>query len=64
MAVIGGFIWLATLPGPRPVDPAPTPVIPDASVPLETPLVADAPSSEVEPTRAAPPAADRPDAGA
>jgi hypothetical protein len=55
LAVIGGFIWLATLPAPRPVAPVPTPLAAGAA-PLEEP-----PLAEVEtPAAAAPEAASVP----
>lgn len=37
LVIIGGFVWLATLPGPQPVAPAPTPLAVS-----ETPLVEEA----------------------
>gem|GEM_PF-4863817 len=61
VAVIGGFIWLATLPAPQPVAPAPTPLVqPEAPLveepaPVETsaPTTASRPRV-VEPAAASP----------
>lgn len=39
VVVIGGFIWLATLPGPRPVAEGPTPLAAGAAPLDDTPLV-------------------------
>lgn len=39
LVVIGGFIWLATLPAPQPVAPAPTPLVADAAPLEETTVV-------------------------
>lgn len=36
LAVIGGFIWLATLPAPQPVAPAPIPAAPAPAEPVST----------------------------
>lgn len=49
LVVIGGFIWLATLPAPQPVAPAPTPLVADAA-PLEGIL----PAGEVAPVAGRP----------
>ncbi len=53
VAVIGGFIWLATMPGPQPVDPTPTPMIAETPV-ADTPMAADTPPAAVAPTPVAP----------
>lgn len=52
--VTGAFIWLATLPAPRPVDRAPTPAL-AAPPPFETPPVAEVEAEAAVPaTRPAP----------
>ena len=58
VVVIGGFIWLATLPGPQPVDPTPTPMVAETPA-ADTPMAADAPPAEVAPTPVAPVTAAR-----
>ena len=58
VVVIGGFVWLATLPGPQPVDPTPTPMIAEAPA-ADTPMAADAPPAEVAATPVAPATAAR-----
>ena len=56
VAVIGGFIWLATLPAPRPVPAGPTPLVAAATSPVEevAPAEPEVPAVVEQPRAAAP----------
>lgn len=58
VAVIGGFVWLATLPAPQPVDQGPTPMIAETPTLTEEGLTEDAPPAAA--TAPAPAAVARP----
>lgn len=59
LLIIGGFIWLATLPAPQPVAGGPTPLAAGAPPIIETPLIQEAPPPAAA-TSAPPPSAPAP----
>lgn len=62
VVIIGGFIWLATLPAPQPVDDAPTPLAAGAVPIIETPLIEEAPPPAAVTASTPTPAAPAPSA--